>query len=165
MAAPSFEIISSKFRDGTVRRFLFTAAVAFWLGGFTFYTGVVILVGEHVLGSSLRQGFITQQVTGWLNIAGAAALPFLLWTTWALWPHRGRVTRFGLAATLFLIAAIQLELFALHPFLDRLMDARAHDLLDYDRFDHLHFIYITSATVQWAAGLLHVWCALAGREC
>src|SRR5260370_29138158 len=55
-----FKLLVGKFADGTVRRFLFFAAVAFWLGGFSFYGGVVIEVGSRVLGSHLKQGFITQ---------------------------------------------------------------------------------------------------------
>ena len=83
---------------GPIRRFLFIAAVAFWLGGFTFYTSVVIPVGTHTLGS-VRQGFITQQVTGWLNVAGAFALPLVFWNMAAVWRARGRAMRFALAGT------------------------------------------------------------------
>jgi hypothetical protein len=156
--------IAAQFRDGTVRRFLFMAAVAFWIGGFTFYTTVVIHVGHAVLGSQLKQGFITQRVTGWLNVAGAVVLPVLLWNTVAIWRVRGRVLQILLMSTWLVMAAVQVELFALHPVMDRLLDARARAVLDYNRFDVLHAVYVTSSTVQWAAGLLHVWCAVAGRE-
>jgi hypothetical protein len=65
------------FPRGTRRRFLAFAAVAFWLGGFTFYAGVVIPVGIRVLGGHVRQGFITQQVTQWINVAALCAIPIL----------------------------------------------------------------------------------------
>ena len=148
---------------GPIRRFLFIAAVAFWLGGFTFYTSVVIPVGTHTLGS-VRQGFITQQVTGWLNVAGAVALPLVFWNMAAVWRARGRAMRFALAATWVVMAVVEIELFVLHPMMDRLLDLRAKHVLDYGRFDHLHYIYLMSSTVQWAVGLIHVWCAGAGRE-
>jgi hypothetical protein len=148
--------------DGTFRRFLFFAAVAFWLGGFTFYSAVVIHVGTRVLGSHVKQGLITQRVTEWLNVAGAVALPVMLWNARAVWAARGRALRLTLAATWAIMALVQAELFALHPTMDRLIDGRA--VLDVAAFDRLHVAYLTSATVQWAAGLVHVWCALSGAE-
>src|SRR2546428_9021513 len=62
-----------------LRRFLVLAALMFWQGGFTFYAAVVVPVGQQVLGSDLEQGFITRQVTQWLNVAGAVALVPLAW--------------------------------------------------------------------------------------
>jgi hypothetical protein len=158
------DCISGKFHDGTVRRFVFFATVAFWLGGFTFYSGVVIHVGIRVLGSHLRQGLITQQVTNWLNLIGAIALPIMLWNTASIWSSRGPVARFFLAATWLAMAAVQVELFALHPLLDRLLDAPARAILDYDRFDTLHRLYLLSATLQWGVGVVHVWWAVSGTQ-
>jgi hypothetical protein len=165
MKTPVSKLIVKKFSDGTVRRFLFVAAVAFWLGGFMFYGGVVIEVGAKVLGSHRKQGFITQQVTDCLNVAGAVALPIILWNAMAVWGMRGRLARFLLAATWVTMAAIQIELFALHPVMDRLLDAKARTILDDERFDALHVVYLTSSTVQWAAGVIHVWCAVGAKEC
>lgn len=154
--------VSTPLRDGTLRRFLFVSVVAFWLGGFTFYSGVVIHVGHRVLGSALRQGFVTQRVTEWLNLAGVVALAVMFWNALALWPAKGRLTRSLLAATWLGMAAIQVGLFALHPVMDRLLDPQVREVLDYERFDLLHRVYLLSASAQWAAGVLHVWCAVAG---
>lgn len=137
---------------------MFVAAVAFWLGGFTFYGGVVIPVGIKVLGSHLRQGFITQQVTAWLNVIGTFALSILLWNTLAIWRVRERVLRIGLASTWVAMVLIQIELFIMHPMLDRLIDAHARAILDEDRFGFLHRVYLISSTAQWVAGLIHTWC-------
>ena len=145
----------------TIRRFLYLAAVAMWLGGFTFYGAVVIPAGMKVLGSHLRQGFITQQVTQSLNLIGAIALPILLWNAVAAWPERGRLLRLGLALTWIVMALIQIELFALHPMLDRLLDPHARAILDDDRFDLLHRVYLVSSTAQWVAGIVHAWCVAA----
>ena len=150
------------FRDGTFRRFLFTAAVAFWLGGFTFYGSIVIPAGMAVLGSHLKQGFITQEVTHWLNVSGAIAIPVMLWNMIAIWRDRGGILRFLLAATWVVMAGVLIGLFVLHPYLDRLLDIHAKTILDYDRFDALHRAYLLGATAQWGAGVIHVWCALTG---
>src|SRR5437588_13086980 len=61
------------------RRFVVLAALMFWQGGFTFYAAVVVPVGQEELGSHLQQGFITRQVTNYLNLSGAAALVLLAW--------------------------------------------------------------------------------------
>jgi hypothetical protein len=44
--------------------------------------------------------------------------------------------------------------------MDRLLDIQARAVLDYERFDFLHQVYLMSSTAQWAAGLLHIWCVL-----
>ena len=62
----------------SLRRYLVLLALSFWQGGFTFYAAVVVPVGQEVFGH-LRQGFITRQVTVYLNLAGAVALLVLVW--------------------------------------------------------------------------------------
>lgn len=151
-----------KIRDGTLRRFLYIAAVAFWLGGFTFYSAVVIHVGHRVLGSRVRQGLVTQEVTNWLNISAVIALPLMLWSTIAIARRSAPWTwRIALAAWLLMLA-VQVELFLLHPMLDQLIDIKAKAILDEEQFRRLHLIYMTSATVQWAAGIIHIWCTVSG---
>src|SRR5262245_32081778 len=61
----------------TFIRFLAVAVLMFWLGGFTFYVSVVVPVGTKVLKSGRRQGFITREVTHWLNVSGAVGLAVL----------------------------------------------------------------------------------------
>lgn len=161
---PLLEPLTRPLRDGSVRRFLFVAAVAFWLGGFTFYAGVVIHVGSRVLGSELQQGLVTREVSRWINVAAAVALPLLLWNLLATWRDRGRLGRVVLASTWAAMAAIQVELFALHPMLDRLLATPAWRNDPNGRFESLHFLYLMSSTAQWAAGVLHVWCVTAGTR-
>jgi len=146
-----------------VRRFLFIAAVAFWLGGFTFYSAVVIHIGIRMLGSHLRQGLVTQRVTDWLNLAGAIALLIMLWNMAAIWRARGRILRFLLCSTWLVMAAILVELVLLHPLLDRLLDTTQRQILDSEKFGRLHHIYLMSSIVQWVAGLIHIWSAVAGE--
>ena len=76
-----------------LRRFLVIAAIAFWLGGFTFYSGVAIPMGVEVLGGHRTVGFITERVTNWLNVSGAIALAILLWDMLAARSARGKVLR------------------------------------------------------------------------
>ena len=68
----------------SARRFLTTLALALWWGGFTFYALVVIPTAQKVLHSHVKVGFITQQVTGWLNWCGVLALVLFGYLLYAL---------------------------------------------------------------------------------
>jgi hypothetical protein len=149
------------------RRFLVIAAIAFWLGGFTFYSGVAIPMGVEVLGTHKAVGFITQRVTHWLNVAGVAALSILLLNLLLGWRQAGPKLRRVLLITWLIMVAIEVELFIMHPMLDRLLTTvPVREILDEDRFDLLHRIYLWSTTGQWILGVIHVWCIclLWGRE-
>lgn len=139
-----------------VRRFLVIAAIAFWLGGFTFYAGVAIPMGVQVLGGHRTVGFITERVTNWLNVAGGAALAILLWEMLAGWRGRGKRLNLILLLTWAFMACVQVELVCMHPVMDRLLDPRAREILDEDRFDLLHHVYLWSTTAQWLMGVIHV---------
>jgi hypothetical protein len=148
----------------TLRQFLYVAAVALWLGGFTFYAAFVIPAGHQVLGGHLRQGFITQRVTGELNAIATVALAILLWNAAALWPTQSRAIRISLATSWVAMALIQIGLFVMHHMLDRLLDPGARAITDVPRFDVLHRLYLISSTAQWASGVLFVWCAAAANQ-
>ena len=142
-----------------LRRFLAIAAIAWWLGGFTFYTGVAVPVGAQVLGSHKLFGFVTEHVTHWLNVGGVIALLILLWNTALSWKSPGKWVRNTLLITWLLMAAIEIELIVLHPVMDRLLTMHPYRMiLDQERFDLLHRVYLFSSSVQWGIGLLHVWC-------
>ncbi|HTU90342.1 MAG TPA: hypothetical protein VMF69_09730 [Gemmataceae bacterium] len=142
-----------------LRRFLVLIALFFWQGGFTFYASVVVPIGQQVFGPS-RQGFVTRQVTVYLNLAGAAALLVLLgdllverdtskWrraSRWLLWT--------GMVLTL-------LWLFQLHGQLDELLVVKGRIIRDADAFHLRHRLYLWVSTVQWACGLLYLWTILA----
>jgi hypothetical protein len=139
----------------TLRRYLVLVVLMFWLGGFTFYVSVVVPIGTKVLGSPLRQGMITRQVTLCLNLAGAASLVPLGWDTLvgrdpAAWRFR---TRAGL--WLF-VAACQIGLFALHGYLDAMIDVDAQDIRDPELFTHGHRLYLWLHTMQWTAMLVYM---------
>ena len=135
----------------TLRRFLVLAALAFWLGGFTFYAAVVVPIGTDVLGSALAQGMITRRVTFWLNVSGACALAVLFGDALVCaWRRRAR-----LALWLFLSAA-QAALFLLHRHLDAMIDPEAMTISDEGAFHLAHRVYLWLQTVQWFAGLLFI---------
>jgi hypothetical protein len=141
----------------SIRRFLVLSALMFWQGGFTFYSAVVVPVGKDVLGSHRDQGFITQRVTNYLNLAGAIALLPLAWDAsvagsrsywwrlvrWARWFSWG-----GMAMALVV-------LFWLHLRLDALLDPEAFQILDRKAFRVAHQSYLIISTFQWGCAILY----------
>ena len=142
-----------------LQRLLVIAAVAWWLGGFTFYAGVAIPMGVEVLGSHKAVGFVTERVTNWLNFGGVIALAIFLWNMAVSRHAGGKWTRRTMLLTWIIMAVIEVELILLHPRMDRLITTHPHRMiLDDDKFDLFHHVYLISTTVQWALGALHVWC-------
>jgi hypothetical protein len=45
--------------------------------------------------------------------------------------------------------------------MDRILDPEAQDVLARGRFRSLHQVYLAVSTVQWSAGLIHLWCLIA----
>jgi len=144
----------------TLRRFLVVVVLMFWLGGFTFYAGVVVPIGTRVLKSPMKQALITREVTSSLNVTGTVALLPLAWDGFATrdraWRRR---TRLGL--WLFM-ALCQAALFALHARLNSMFDVVAMDVGDYDAFHLAHRGYLWLHTLQWAAGVAFIVLMLIG---
>lgn len=131
-------------------RYVLILALAFWLGGLTFYALIVVPIGTDILGST-GQGFITQRVTNQLNLVAGGVLALLFVNVVML---RGRL----LAATWLILAATQVALFGMHPWLDAMLDATTQDIADGELFYTRHGIYLDVTAVQWAALLVHLWC-------
>jgi hypothetical protein len=137
-----------------LRRFLVLAALMFWTGGFTFYAAVVVPVGAEVLGSHREQGYITQQVTNYMNLSGAAALPLLAWDAAAArdpsrWRRRVRwLTWLGMVSTLAVLAW-------LHPQLDSLLGLDEVTVFNASAFRPLHRTYLWTSTIQWGFAVLY----------
>ena len=132
---------------GVLYRFLCIAALAFWMGGFTFYALVVIPIGNHLLGS-IEQGLVTQQVTRWMNLAGVAALLILF---------PGARRNRWLGGSWLVMAAALAVLFWLHPRLDALIDGSQRIVADDSRFYRWHQAYLAVVTVQWSAAIVYLW--------
>src|SRR5207245_2308690 len=105
-----------------VRRFLVLAALMFWQGGFTFYASIVVPVGQQVfrehLGSPLGQGFITREVTSYLNLSGAVALALFAWDLLAV-KDPSRLRSLGRWSSWAVLLLLLVLLFVFHQMLDR----------------------------------------------
>ncbi|HEX8914151.1 MAG TPA: hypothetical protein VF796_17515 [Humisphaera sp.] len=134
-------------------RFLVVAATAFWVGGFFFYSGVVIHVGHGVLHSQRAQGFITQQVTVWLNVASLPALAIFLGNLLASWRHGRRWPRRLMLGAWLLMTAVQVALFAMHPAMDGLLDPPHNKIVDRRAFYFYHALYMALSAGQHFAGV------------
>ena len=148
----------------TSRRYLALLAIALWMGGFTFYTVIVIPTGAKVLGSERQVGFITQQVTQWLNFIGIGTLLLLLWNTFAESRVRRSLFCLGLIATWVVMAVTLAGLFISHGWIDALLDSENKKVHDLGHFYNLHRLYMVIATAQWCAALAHVWLVLRSSE-
>ena len=136
-----------------LRRFLVIQAFMLWQGGFVFYAAVVVPIGTDL--SSVRdQGFVTQQVTNWINYFGVVWCLIYLWELLASEPSHWR-KMFWQCNVVFLIF-----LFALHYLLDRSIDIEAWKIPDPDRFRRLHIMYLIVSTIQWFISLLSVFFTL-----
>ncbi len=128
-------------------RFLSVLSLAVWVGGFTFYSAVVIPVLHDVLGS-LDTGYVTQRVTDFLNASGVLAVVVwwaALWAERSLGSLRVRRLRLGFLAgtTLLLVVLIVLH---------RVMDARL-EAGSLRGFYPLHRAYLVASTAHWLMNL------------
>lgn len=138
-----------------LRRYLVLIALMLWQGGFTFYVSVVVPVATEILGSALRQGFITRQVTVWLNLIGSISLAVLALDL-VLTGDPSRWRRLGRTALWILMVAAQVLLYRLHHFLGGLMVDKGLIVHEPELFYTAHRVYLWTHTVQWAAGLIFV---------
>jgi hypothetical protein len=147
----------------TLRRLILLVALMFWQGGFMFYGSVVITVGAQVLGSELEQGFVTQSVTNYLNIAGAVCL-----TIWGIVLWRERTTWLGWTLWLGLVVSLA-ALAVLHGRMDQRLEFGSHAVTG-QGFYSLHRVYLMISTAQWLAALtllaltMHSWSNADGTE-
>src|SRR5262245_29351088 len=105
-----------------ILRWIALVALSVWVGGFTFYSAVVIPILHDVLGS-LGTGSVTREVTDALNLAGVVALAslwVLVVSERSLGPARVRRWRVGLLTA---DTTILIGLFALHRVMDRRLDS------------------------------------------
>jgi len=133
-----------------LRRLVLLIALMVWQGGFMFYGGVVVDVGADVLGSHRTQGFVTQRVTNYLNVAGAVALAVWGWDVAAGGAGGRRPRWIGLGVLAALLAALAW----LHPRLDELLAADGFRVLDPPGYRRLHQWYLILSTVQWAGAVV-----------
>jgi hypothetical protein len=91
---------------------------------------------------------------------GAITLAILLGNGFADWRHASLLIKSCLWLTWTIMTAVLVALYIMHPMLDRMLDIEAHRIVDRSRFHGLHAVYMNLSTVQWVAGLLHLWLTL-----
>jgi hypothetical protein len=150
------------------RRFLVVMALLFWQGGFLFYASVVVPVAQELHGH-LQQGFVTREVTNYLNLAGLGALLLFAWDLAA--ERDPCVSRRRARLALWLVLAATLAWLAwLHVRLDGLLDVAEQTIVDRRLFRTGHRLYLWVSTAQLAFGLvllaltLMAWRAVDRRE-
>jgi hypothetical protein len=123
-----------------------TIILSIWWGAFTFYAGVVVPVGMRVLGSHTEMGFITQQVTNYLNV-----FSLIIFQIYAYLLKNQEVNDNNLVEEITVISLIgfQLLLFLLHSYQTDLLDFVHHKVIDYGKFYLLHRIYLIVETFIW----------------
>lgn len=141
------------------RRYLVLLTLMFWQGGFTFYAAVVVPIGTEILGSAEEQGWITRQVTVFLNLSGAIALGVLAWDV-ASGGDTNRRRRQLRWLTWGLMVVTLLLLVSWHGQLENLLNLDEHRILDRRGFRSLHRRYLWTSTVQWAGDLVALFLAL-----
>jgi hypothetical protein len=129
-----------------IYRFLAAAALAFWIGGTTFYALVVVPTGTRFLGT-VEQGFLTSQVTTKLNWIGLACLVVLL-------PGARRSKL--LAGSWLILATTLATLLWLHPRLASYLDSASLIVTSEAAFYQWHRVYLLVTAVQWLAGLVQL---------
>ncbi len=127
-------------------KYLKIFVLSIWWGAFTFYAGVVIPIGMKVLGSHTEMGFITQQVTIYINI-----FSLIIFFIYAYCLKNEEVKVNNLVEEMIAISLIgfQLLLFLLHYYQTDLLDFENHKINNRENFYLLHRIYLIVVTLIW----------------
>ncbi len=142
-------------------RFVLLCAMGLWIGGLTFYATRVIKAAHQVVGNHTRVGFVTQRVTGDLNLLGAGALAFMAANGWASARAAGTKMRALLALSWITAAAAHAGVFILHARLDGMLDAASRQVREGAAFHGPHETYLIATAVEWGAALVYLLAALA----
>jgi len=117
-----------------------------WWGGLTLYAAIVVPIGTQSVGS-IEQGFITQQVTGWLNAIGMMTVLAM-----GLFSLRSYRNRRGLLVMATLEGILLIALIQYRVKLTNQMDYASRDVAE--GFYHQHAVYLWLTTAQWLLGLV-----------
>lgn len=131
-------------------------AWALWWGGLTFYSSVVVPTGARILHSHTKQGFITQEVTNWLNLIGMVTGMLLLLSFNALRRNFTQYRHHCALWSLVIFLVVQIGLLILHARMNGMLDAEALDIVDAEHFYGWHQAYLVATAAQWVAGSIHM---------
>ena len=130
-----------------ILRLLFLVALSIYIGGFTFYSAVVIPILHDRMKSSFEAGLVTQRVTHALNALGGVTL-VLGWCAAGLTiACRGRVSRWQWC-TLLMSSVCLVVLAVLHRVMDQKLATAS-----LAGFYPCHRAYLWTSTIQWFANL------------
>jgi hypothetical protein len=120
--------------------------LSIWWGAFTFYAGIVVPTGMNVLGSHTQMGFVTQEVSKYLNI-----FSLFLFIIYAYSLRNNEFSEDVLFEQIvsFSLIGFQLLLFVIHYFLTDLLDFEHHIVLNQDKFYVFHRVYLIIETLIW----------------
>jgi hypothetical protein len=126
---------------------LFLVALSIYIGGFTFYTAVVIPILHDRLESSFETGLVTQRVTDALNVLGGVTL-VLGWSAFGLMGVcQGRISRWQ-SSPLLISSICLVALVVLHRVMDQKLSTAS-----LTGFYPWHRAYLWISTIQWIANL------------
>src|SRR5262249_52848627 len=140
-------LVCQRIMGTLLRRFLVLIALMFWQGGFTFYAGVVVPVGQHVLGHH-EQSQVTRPVSDYINLAGGITLLLLAWDT-AVTADASAGRRWGRWLSWLVMVGALVLLVWLHLRLDEMMDADGYQGVQRHAFRLEHRLYLWISTIQW----------------
>jgi hypothetical protein len=137
-----------------IARFAALGAMTFWVGGFTFYAGIVIPILHEFMAES-EAGQITRQVTDALNLVGLVAV--VVWSILLImerkfvprWASQLRLAAFGGAVLLLVGQGV------VHQILDARLDAGSMR-----GFYPIHRVYVGGSTLQWGLNLALLYLSL-----
>lgn len=138
----------------SLRVFATAMLVSLWTGGFLFYAAVVVPVGSAMIGKT-SQGFITSQVTIWLNLFSCLIAVTMLIDL----RRRSHLRRF--AATFLFACAIPV-LWTLHVILTSQMETSTQSIASPESFYQIHRAYLLISTLQWGTAVY--WILTLGKE-
>jgi hypothetical protein len=141
-------------------RYLGVLGLAFWIGGISFYGGLVIPTAHEILDSHREIGFVTRQVTGTANVLGAVVMGLLATHMALVWRRLDKGGRWTIAASWGVMTAALVVLFLLRAHLDGMLDPASMKIADRSRFMPLHERYLNVTSVLTLSGLVHLWAML-----
>ena len=135
------------FRPLTILRFVAIGTLVLWIGGFTFYAGIVIPILHEFMAES-EAGEITRRVTDVLNVVGVVSV--LVWSGLLVQERNSRpawirsLRLFAFAGTVLLLIG--------QGIVHRILDARL-DAGTMRGFYPIHRVYVGGSTLQWGLNL------------